>query len=222
MAAQNVDTSRDGIVRADAAQRRAYWPVPLVRAIPAAGLAVCITFSADHSAPFGLTAFGIFGIVSGLALGVVSWIRLGSSGSRAYLVAQSAITVAAGLLALLFRDGGVAALFLVLTVFAAITGFLELYLGLRSRRRFVASTDWLVIGVITAVAALVFVLIPPGYRQSFEGTEKVSGVIDSSIIAVGLLGAYAAIVAVYLLIAAFSAKWGTQRTGVAAESERAA
>jgi len=222
VAAQNVDTPRDGAVRDDAAQRAAYWPVPLVRAVPLAGLALCVTFSADHSTAFGLTVFGVFGIVSGLAIGVVSWIRLGSSGVRPYLVAQGAITVAAGVLSLLLMHGGVAALFLVLTVFAAITGFLELYLGLRTRRRFVASTDWLAVGVLTVIAAVVFLLIPPGYSESFEGAERVSGMIDSSIIVVGLLGAYAAIVAVYLLIAAFSAKWGTQRGAIAAESERAA
>lgn len=214
MAAQKVDTVRD-----DADQRAAYWVLPLVRAIPAAALAIAITFSADHSAAFGLTAFAVFGILSGTAVGIVSWLRLAPSGARPYLVAHGAITVAAGLFALAVRDGGVAALFLVLTVFAAITGFLELYLGLRTRRRFVASNDWLTVGVVTAIAAVVFVLIPPGYRQSFEGAENVSGVIDSSVIAVGLLGAYAAIIAVYLLIAAFSAKWGTQRAAVAAESE---
>jgi len=216
VAALNVDTARDS------AQRAAYWPLPLVRAIPAAALAVTITFSADHSAAFGLTAFGIFAIVSGLAVALVAWRRLGDSGTRSYLVALAAITAASGILALLFRGGGVAALFLVLTVFAALTGFLELYLGLRSRRRFVAASDWLVVGSITAVAAVVFVLIPPGYQQQFEGEQKVSGVLDSSIIAVGLLGAYAAIIAVYLLIAAFSAKWGTQSAAVPAESEKVA
>jgi uncharacterized membrane protein HdeD (DUF308 family) len=194
----------------------------MVRAIPAAALALAVTFSADHSSRFGLIAFGIFAVVTGFAIGVLSWVRLRSSGSRSYLVTQAVITLVAGILALLFRDGGIAVLFLVFTVFSAITGFLELYLGLRSRRRFAASTDWLSVGAITAVAAVVFVLIPPDYRQPFEGAEEVSGVIDSSVIAVGLLGAYAAIIAVYLLIAAFSARWGTQRAAVAAESEKVA
>ncbi|CAN5278862.1 hypothetical protein BH09ACT3_BH09ACT3_11540 [soil metagenome] len=212
MAAQKLEPARD-----DADQRAAYWPLPLARAIPAAVLAIVITFSADHSAVFGLTVFAGFAIVSGTAVGIVSRRRLAPGGIRPYLVAHGAITVAAGLFALAVRDGGVSALFLLFTVFAAVTGVLELSLGLRNRR-LVASNDWRTVGVITVIAAVLFVLIPPGYRQSFEGAENVSGVIDSAVIAVGLLGAYAAIIAVYLLIAAFSAKWGTQRAAVAAES----
>jgi hypothetical protein len=40
--------------------------------------------------------------------------------------------------------------------------------------------------------------------------EGTTGILDASIVAVGILGAYAAILAIYLLIAGFSAKWGTQ------------
>ena len=67
---------------ADAAQRAAYWPMPIARAVPAAGLALVITFSADHSARFGLITFGIFGIIAGLVLGAVAWLRLASSRVR--------------------------------------------------------------------------------------------------------------------------------------------
>ena len=52
-----------------------------------------------------------------------------------------------------------------------------------------------------------FVLLPPDFRQQFVGEQKVSGVLDSAIITVGLLGAYAAISAVFLVIAALSARW---------------
>jgi uncharacterized membrane protein HdeD (DUF308 family) len=201
----------------DAAQRAAYWPVPIARAIPAAGLAVLITFSADHSARLGLLAFGAFGIVSGIVVAVMALLRLGDSRVRPYVIAQGGVSVAAGILALSLSNGGVRALFLTLTVFAAITGFLELYSGLRSRRRFVASGDWVAVGAFTAVAALAFLLIPPGYHQGFRGPDGVNRVLDASVVAVGLLGAYAAIVAVYLVIAGLSAKWGTQAKQVASE-----
>ncbi|HAM27629.1 MAG TPA: hypothetical protein DCP11_13280 [Microbacteriaceae bacterium] len=199
----------------NAAQRAAYWPVPIARAIPAAALGLVITFSADHSARFGLIVFGAFGIVSGLVIAATAALRLAGSGARSFFIAQGAVTVAAGVLALVATGGGVQYLFLIVTVFAAITGFLELYSGLRTRGRFVASGDWVATGVLTAVAAIVFVLIPPGFRQTFTGPDGVPRVLDSAVVAVGLLGAYGAIIAVYLLIAGLSAKWGTQAVSAA-------
>lgn len=201
--------------RTNDAQRAAYWPVPIARAIPAAALALVLTFSADHSAHFGLIAFGGYGIVGGLVLIVMAALRLSGSRARSFFIAQGAITIAAGILSLILADGGVRALFLVLTSFAAITGFLELYSGLRERRRFMASGDWLAVGVFTAIAAIAFLLVPPDYSQHFTGPDGIKRVLDAAVVTVGLLGAYAAILAVYLLIAGFSAKWGTQSSSVA-------
>ncbi|WP_165066371.1 hypothetical protein [Marisediminicola senii] len=219
----------------DPALRAAYWPLPVIRAIPVAVLAIVITFSADHSAAFGLTAFGVFGLVCGAAIAVLAWLRLRSTGVRPYIVAQGVVTVLMGALALVIADS-VAGLFLVVTVWAALSGALEAYSGLRTRRRHAASTrqpataqaataqqasgpastshpastDWLTVGVITMLMALVMVLIPPDFAQRFVGPDDVPRVLDASVIAVGLLGAYAAIIAVYLLIVGFSAKWGPQ------------
>ena len=206
-----------GSIEENAEQRAAYWPVAVIRAIPLAALALWITFSADHSATFGLLSFGVFGIVAGIVMGVVAWFRLTRSRARAFFVAQGAVTIAAGILALEFHTAGIQVFFFIVTVFAAVTGFLELYSGLRTRRRFVASTDWIAVGAFTAIAALVFLLIPPSFSQTFTGPDHVKRVLDSAVIAVGLLGAYAAIVAVYLVVAGLSAKWGTQATPAQAE-----
>jgi uncharacterized membrane protein HdeD (DUF308 family) len=202
----------------NAVQRAAYWPVAIVRAVPAAALGLVITFVADHSAGLGLTAFGVFATVSGVLLAALAWVRLAGSGARAFLVAQGTVSVVAGVLALLLRDGGIAMFFLLVTMFAVITGFLELYSGLRTRRRFVASGDWLVGGSLTILTAVALLLVPPGLHQNIRTAEGTTGVLDASVVAVGILGAYAAILAVYLLIAGFSAKWGTQsvRGGTAA------
>lgn len=235
-AASNADVSRGAASSAaassdDVAQRAAYWPMPIARAVPAAALALVITFSADHSAQFGLTAFGVFGIVAGLVLGTLVWLRLAGSRVRPYFLTQAAVTFVAGVVALLVRAGHTSSsevqfLFLVLTIFAAVTGFLELYSGLRSRRRFVASGDWIAVGAITVLAALAFVLIPPDYRQNYAGPDHVKRVLDASVVAVGALGAWAAITTVFLVIAGLSAKWGTQAAAasvapaeLAAESE---
>jgi len=194
----------------NAAQRAAYWPVAIVRAIPAAVLGLVITFVSNHSVGFGLISFGLFAVVSGLILAVMSWRRLTGSGARSFFVAQGVVTVVAGVLALVFHGGSISVYFLIVTAFALITGFFELYSGLRTRRRFVASNDWLVSGVITVAAGAALLLVPPGLHQSVRTAEGTTGVLDASIVAVGILGAYAAILAVYLLIAGFSAKWGTQ------------
>lgn len=194
----------------DADQRAAYWPVAVARAVPAAGAALWITFSADHSAGFGLLVFGVFGVIDGLVLGAGAWFRLASSRVRAFFLAQAAVTVVAGILALILQRGGIAYFFLIVTGFAAITGCLELSSGLRTRKRFAASTDWLTLGGLTVVTAIAFLVLPPGYRQTFTGPDGVRRVLDSAVVSVGLFGAYAAIAAVYLIIAGLSAKWGTQ------------
>ena len=104
-------------------------------------------------------------------------------------------------------SAGIRSLLVVLAGWAAITGSLDVFLGLRSRGRHPGASDWVCMGAFTMLAALVFVLLPPDFRQQFVGEQKVSGVLDSAIIAVGLLGAYAAISAVFLVIAALSARW---------------
>lgn len=198
------------VALADAAQRAGYWPLPLARALSAAVLAIVITFSADHSATFGLTVFGGFAILSGLVLAILGRSRI-PAGLRGILVAHGIVSVVFGAFSIGLRTGGVASFFLVVSSWAAITAALELYLGLRTRRRHAASADWIAGGVLTAVLAIVFVLIPPEFAQDFTGPDGVRRVLDSAVVAVGLLGAYAAIIAVYLAIAGLSAKWGPQK-----------
>jgi uncharacterized membrane protein HdeD (DUF308 family) len=200
-----------------AADRRAYWPVPIIRAIPAAALGLVLTFSADHSAKLGLISFGLFAVLSGAVLAVLGWRRLGASGARPFIVAHGIISVVAGLLALVFSGGSIGVFFLLVTAFAAITGFLELYCGLRTRRRYVASTDWLVVGALTIIAAIALLLVPPELHQTVLTEDGNKGILDAPVVAVGLLGAYGVVIAVYLLIAGFSAKWGPQSHAAGAD-----
>ncbi len=222
------DSERGHVAHDDADQRAAYWPFALGRAIPLAAVAVWITFTSNHGPTFGLLAFGVFGIVAGLVLGILAWFRLAGTGARSFFVAQAGVTALLGILALVLRTSGVAFEFFLFTAFGVITGFLELYCGVRARRRFVASRDWLTIGGLTVIVGLAFLLVPPGFSQSFKDPDGVTRVLDSSVIIVGLLGLYAAISAVFLIIAALSAKWGTQQAvtppseTVPSESEHAA
>lgn len=207
----------------EAEQRAAYWPLAVIRAIPLAGLAGAITFTSNHPPQFGLLVFGVYALVAGVVFGLLAWSRLGDSGARPFFIALSVITVISGAIALVFHTGGLPFLLFDFTFFALLTGVLELYSGLRTRNRFVASRDWLTLGALTVIVGIVFLLIPPGFSQSFKDPDGVTRVLDSSVIVIGVLGLYAAIAAIYLLIAGFSAKWGTQSALVSpAEGERTA
>lgn len=188
------------------------WYVPLARAVPALALAVVITFSADHSAPLGLLTFGIFGIVAGAVLTGYA-LRLGSKGVvRSVTLAQGILTVLAGVVSLALPGAGLPFFVFLVTAFAAVTGFLELYLGLRSRGRSASSRDWVFAGGLTALLAIAVLLVPPGFSQSFTGPDDVPRVLTASVIVVGALGAYWAILGVYLVIAGLSLRWASQPT----------
>ncbi|HSP52926.1 MAG TPA: DUF308 domain-containing protein [Cryobacterium sp.] len=167
-----------------------YWLVPVLRAAIALVPAAAITFNADHSAEFGLVMFGAFALLSGLTMGLLSRRTLADPRERSLFLVQGAVGVAAGLLALIFHAGGLGFFLFLVSVWAAVTGFLELYSGIRARRRDPADRDWLVVGSVTAVLAVIFLLLPP-----------------NAVVSVGLFGAYLVLLGVYLAIAGLSLKW---------------
>ena len=67
----------------------------------------------------------------------------------------------------------------------------------------IAGRDWLVTGAMTAVLAVIFLLIPADV-----------------VLAVGLFGAYAVVIGVYLGIGAFTLKWGTQHPQASVSESR--
>jgi uncharacterized membrane protein HdeD (DUF308 family) len=164
-----------------------YWTVPVARAVVALVPAAVITFNADHSAEFGLLVFGAFALVNGLVTAVLSWRNVTSATDRSLFVIQGIVSVVAGVLALALPGGGLSFFLYIVSVWAAVTGVLELYTGIRVRGRGQVARDWLVVGVLTAVLALVFLLLPP-----------------HAVVSVGLLGAYLVIIGVYLVIAGVS------------------
>jgi uncharacterized membrane protein HdeD (DUF308 family) len=182
------------------------WYPPLGRAIPALALAVVITFSADHSARLGLTTFGAFAVVSGLATAALLWRSRSTTAGRVQLV-QSGLSVVAGVAALALTGGGLPYLVFLLTFWAAVTGVLEFWLGLRRRRVDRAARDWMFAGGLTAVFAVAVLLVPPELSQPVTGAGGFESTLTASIVVVGLLGAYAAILGVFLVIGALSLKW---------------
>lgn len=194
---------------AAARERARYWPAQLLRALPALAVGLVITFSADHSALFGLVAFGAFALSSGILIGWGAR-RLDDPHLRATTFVLGSIAALCGAAALAFSTSGPGTLFLMLIIFGATTGFLELYLGLRGRGRHDAARDWLAVGVLTSVLAIAILLVPADYALPWSADDRgvaVTGILTSQIIVVGIFGAYAILVGVYLAIGGLSARW---------------
>jgi uncharacterized membrane protein HdeD (DUF308 family) len=180
-----------------AAERSPYWGVPLARAIPYLVTGLVITFTSDHSPVMGLISYGVLAVVSGVILGVLTLRTLTTPrdrSARLLFVIQSVVSVVLGVLALVFTTAGSGAglepFVFVVGMNAAIGGFLELYTGLRSKSE--AARDWAVVGGATVVLAVVTLLLPP----------------SDPVLAIGIVGAYAIIVGLFLVIAGFSLRWG--------------
>jgi uncharacterized membrane protein HdeD (DUF308 family) len=193
-----------------APERAAAWLVPVVRGALALVPSAIVTFSQDHSPALGFTVFGGWALATGVIVGALAARLVADRMARWTFVANGVLTATAGLIALGLRDtalDGVGAFTFTVAVWAAVTGILELVVGLRSRGRIAAARDWIAAGALTAILALVYVLLP----------------LDP-ITAVGLLGAYFVVLGVLLLIGGFSLKWaaaGPVGTGDAASgSER--
>ena len=169
-----------------------YWTVPLGRALLALIPAVVITFNANHSAEFGLIVFGSFALLSGVLLAVLSWRTLSDTREGTLFMVQGAVGVVVGALALVFHGGGLGFFLYLVSVWGAVTGFLELYSGVSVRGRSASARDRMLVGAATALLALAFLLLPPNV-----------------VVSVGLFGAYLVMLGVFLVIAALSLKWAT-------------
>ncbi|MGO4104039.1 HdeD family acid-resistance protein [Leifsonia sp. YAF41] len=189
---------------ATAAERR-YWTVPIGRAVLALIPAAVITFNADHSPELGLVAFGAFAVLSGILVAVGSWLTLGDARARTLFLVQGIAGVVLGALALAFHSGGLGFFLYLVSVWGAVTGFLELYSGTRARGKSASARDWMSMGALTAILALVFLILPP-----------------HAVVSVGLLGAYFVVLGVYLVIGGLSLKWASTpaaATSVAKDSD---
>ncbi|MEN9620916.1 MAG: hypothetical protein RL499_1109 [Actinomycetota bacterium] len=189
----------DGRMTTDAALPSAatasspWWGLVL-RAVPAAVVGIVITFTANHSATVGLWSFAAFGITSGVVLAVSSRFMSAADPLRALHLGLSLIAGIAGALALaalLVLGSGLPTLLLLVGGYAVVGGALELVWGIRHRGRHAFARDAVVIGVATMALAVVLALV------------------GDPVSAVGFFGAYAVVLAIFLLIAGFSLKWST-------------
>lgn len=172
---------------------RRLWILPLARAVIAAVAGCVITFSPDHGPAFGLAVFGGFALATGtlsLALGLPVW----TGRSRPLAVGSAVLTLVAGIAALIALPVAHLLSFVALVAgWALISGFLEFSSGRRGHG--LAARDAVIVGAGTMLLGAAFGLLPP-----------------HPVVTVGLLGAYAVMVAVFLAIAAFSLKWAAGAT----------
>jgi uncharacterized membrane protein HdeD (DUF308 family) len=196
------------------AEDAAYWYAPLARAVPAAALACVITFAGGFYTPeYGLASFGGYAIVAG-ALGGLLALRVVAPGVlRTVFLIQALVSLLAGVAALVGVHGGLPVLLVVVALWGIVTGFLELYAGVRSRRTRAVARDWIFIGALTVVLAVVSLVIPPGYVQHYNAPDDGGPrILNASVMVVGALGVYGAIVAVYQAIAGFSLRFSVSKT----------
>jgi uncharacterized membrane protein HdeD (DUF308 family) len=201
---------------------QAYWPVPLVRAVVAAVVALVTTFSLDHSSTLGLLVFGVFVLGSGVLGGVFGAARLGDdTAARRLFLGQAAVSGLAAIAALAFvilAPTPPSYVYLVVG-WAVLSGLLELVAGVLGRSRTPLARDWSTVGGLTVLLAIVFLAVPPDFTTNYSGAQGVSGTMTTSIMAVGLFGAYAAIIAAYLAIGAFTLR-GERHSGAAGGDSR--
>ncbi|TFD62081.1 hypothetical protein E3T39_03465 [Cryobacterium suzukii] len=171
-----------------------YWAVPVGRAMIAVIPAVIITFNRDHSAQLGLIVFGAFALASGLLLVLVGPRTLTVATDRSLFLIHGVVSMIAGALALGFHTGGHGFFLFIVSVWGAVTGFLEIYAGIRLRTRPLPAKDWLFTGISGAVLALFLLLLPP-----------------NPVVSVGLFGAYLVFLVVFLPIAGLSLKGDSPR-----------
>lgn len=201
----------------------AYWLVFIVRAFPALVIAAVVTFSADHSVALGFVLFALFAATTGIIVLVGGILSPHSRLVRTFAVTHGALgavcaVIAAGVVVVL-PEASVGNLILVVAVYAAATGLVELYLGVRTRRAFAVSRDWVFMGGITTLFAVALLFIPLELRDPITGQSGIEGYLTAPVVAVGLFGAYCAIIAVYLVIAGLSLKWAPA-TSAAVAAER--
>lgn len=190
--------------------------VQLLRALFAAVAALMITFSSDHSAPVGLSVFSGFVFVTALVQVLAAWLVL-PEGSRWPQIVLAALGVIAGMASGIPAWRSDDLFFAVVSIWAIVSGGVELLAGIRARR--IAdpfARDAVTIGALGILLGVVLLLIPAGFVQEYTIDKAGTFLLSGIILGVGMFGGYAAIVAVFLGIAGLTPKQADAAAGVVA------
>lgn len=205
----------------------------LARAMFAAIAAAMVTFSPDHSAQVGLSVFSGFALATGLVLLIAAWLVY-PAGQRWPAVLLGMVTALAGMCGGVAGLRSTTLFFVLVIAWAAVSGLIEVLVGARALRlarvrsdapsppsgslsdrlhetrgtqrpKDHEARDTLAVGVLTLVLAIAVALVPSGFALQYYIEESGrSFTLTGVTIGVGIFGGYAAILAVYLAIAAFS------------------
>jgi len=183
------------------------WPVPIALAVPAIAAAVVVTFSPGHSAGFGMLVFGGFAVLTAVAAALGA-VLLPGGAARTGAIVKAVLAAVGGTLALLLPvdggAGGAAVLGWTMAGVLAALAVVDIVVGARMRRVDRFGRDWVTTGVVEALGAVVVVAVPPSFFQAFSFSDQgqtISGEVTSTTMMVGLFGAAAAILGVFLAIA---------------------
>lgn len=158
----------------------------IARSIPTIAAALVITFSRNHAAEVGLVVFVAFGLIVAPIIFLESlYVGLEKTVKNSIAVQAIATAVAAAIAAATIGEG-LGAFVLVISIWAAISAATELYAGYKCTEKTI-SRELLALGGITALLAIVVAAIPM-----------------NDVYVVGIFGAYAAILGVFLVIAGIS------------------
>jgi uncharacterized membrane protein HdeD (DUF308 family) len=184
----------------------AAWIAQLARGILALALGVTITLTLEHTPVFGLLTFGAFAVLTGIALLGATLFGAYAGRMRAGFLAQGVATLAAGIVALAVPGGGVAFLAILVAVWALVTGLLEAASGILARKLSGLARDWIIAGVLTVALGVAALLLPPDFEQALVGEKGAAGTLTSSVILVGMIGAWAILVGVLQTISAITVR----------------
>lgn len=172
--------------------------VQLSRAVLAAVAAIMITFSPDHSAAVGLAVFGGFAIVTAFVL-ILAAILVHPDGRRWPSVMMGCFTLVLGMAASVPAWRSDILFFVLVIIWAALTGLIELIAGIRFRGS-EGARDAITVGGLGLLLALLLLIVPVDLVQQYTVDDTVF-TLTGIVVGVGLFGGYAAIVAVFLGIA---------------------
>lgn len=176
--------------------------VQLTRAVLAAVAALMITFSPDHSATVGLSVFGGFAIATALVL-LLAAILVNRGTRRWPALIMSGVSFVLGMAASIPSLRSVTLFFVVVIVWAAVTGLVELIAGIRFKNAD-GARDAVITGGAGLLLAVLLLVIPAGLVHEYMTPQGETMVLTGIILGVGTFGGYAAIVAVLQGIAGFT------------------
>lgn len=158
------------------------------RAVLAALLGAAVIFSLDHldtTLRYGLAVLGVYLVLQAGVLAVFTTRLAISRVGRGLVLARAAVSLVGGVVALASLSGGLAALRGVEVWVFLLVGALEIVGGLRRTELPDIAGDAIVVGGLQVLVGVMLVILNPDAKLS-----------------VGVLGAWGAVVAVYLGISA--------------------